>query len=78
MAHRLLPKDERERRDLRIVKLAEMGVLHADIARAVGLGTETISSLLRRRRNEGKSSCSVGSGGNRGFLRVDSVDGLPV
>jgi transposase len=78
MAHRLLPKDEQEKRDLRIVKLAEMGVLHADIARAVGLSGGTISDLLRRRRNAGKTSCQVGSGGNRGFLRIDSVDGLPV
>jgi len=77
MAHHQLPKDERERRDLRIVKLANLGVLHADIGRAVGLSKETISGLLMRRKREGKSYCEVGSGGHNSFLRADAVDGLP-
>ena len=75
---RRLPPDERERRDLRIVKLANLGVLHSDIARAVGLSPDTIGELLRRRKREGKTSCQVGSGTNNRFGRLDAVDGLPV
>jgi transposase len=71
-----LPPDEQEARDLRIVRLAEMGVLHADIARAVGLSAGTISSLLRRRRDEGKSSHQVGFGRANSFNRLDAVDGI--
>ena len=77
MPHHQLPKDERERRDLRIVKLSEMGVRYEDIARAVGLSAGTISSLLMRRRNAGKISSEVGPRGSRRFEFIDSVDGLP-
>lgn len=72
---RHLPPDEQEKRDLRIAKLADMGVLHSDIGRAVGLSTDTIGTLLRRRRNENKISSQVGCRGNHGFDRPDSVDG---
>lgn len=78
MAHRLLPKDEQEARDLRIVRMVELGVLYSDIGRAVGLSGGTITTILKRRKNAGKTSCSVGSGGRRGFECLDAVDGLPV
>ena len=74
MAYHLLPKPEQEARDLRIVKLAGLGVRHSDIGRAVGLSTETIGTLLRRRRNEGKESSQVGARGSRRFEWPDSVD----
>jgi CRP-like cAMP-binding protein len=76
MAHRHLPHDEQEKRDLRIVKLADLGVLHADIARAVGLSNEYISTLLNRRRRENKTSCQVGVDRGRGLWRRSSLDGI--
>jgi transposase len=76
MAHRLLSKDEQEARDLRIVRLADMGVLYADIARATGISAGTIGTILKRRRHEGKTSSRVGSGRANSFNRLDAVDGV--
>ena len=73
MAYHLLPKPEQEARDLRIVKLAGLGVRHSDIGRAVGLSTETITSLLKRRREKiGGSPVTA----KRGFDKYDAVDGV--
>jgi transposase len=75
MARHLSP-EEQEARDLRIVRLVDIGVLYADIARATGISAGTIGTILKRRRHEGKTSSQVGSGGARCFMRRDSVDGV--
>jgi len=71
-----LPPDEQEARDLRIVKLAGLGVTHYDIGRAVGLATETISILLRRRKRANKTSFTMGHDSPHGLWRRSSVDGV--
>ena len=83
MAYHLLPKDEREKRDLRIVRLMELGVTQSDIARAVGLSSDYISTLLIRRRKRGElgelkieKNNQVGVSRPRGLWMRSSLDGI--